>query len=703
MLKFLGRRKRSSKVLLLVFIGLLVIGLVGFFGPNWTGLSGSSADDSVVARVGSYNVTAKELRSALTAFGQQMSMGQGQMRTQSPAMIYSIYGRQVLDNLIRQKLVLYAADQSNIQTTDVEVQDQLKRMFNPWPGAEQYRAQLRQAGITPVEFEDSIRASIAEQKLRSLITAGLLVSGQEIEEDYRKSNTNYNVRWIDVSASGLRDKVQFTDADLRAYFDQHKSDFYIDDEQRRARYIFVDQTQAGQSIQVTDEELRQDFNPERNIKDVRVSEIVLNIPKETPKKADAKDQKKFDDKSANSSADEETPEEKVRKKAQEIADRARGVDSKPAEDFAALAREFSEDAKTKASGGDLGWVNKDTKRNNDDPLTRVFTMQKDEVSQPVKQGDKYYILKVTDRRLPTFEESRAILLKEARVRKGYTKAVEIATEAEQKFKETKNAEAIVAEINAKYGANVASVKETPFFVEGDSIPDLGAATDFQAEIFDLANIGDIGQYRNVNNGFAIPQYTEKRDPHDPTFEEVKAKVENNYKNEKSKELAAERARQLAQATTPDALKAAANSMGLKVDERPGIIGTDSIGPLVSESERDPVHKLNVNQVTSEPIKVNDGENYVVAALLGRTDADMGQKFQNQRKSIEERLLDAKRNMVFSTYLSSVQKQMKEKGQIKIFQGVIDETVGTPASGQGLDPSGLPLGGTSRPRRAPPSN
>jgi len=702
MLKFLGRRKRSSKVLLLVFIGLLVIGLVGFFGPNWTGLSGSTADDGVVAKVGKYDVTVKELRSALTAFGQQMAMGQGQMRTQSPAMIYSVFGQRVLDNLIQQKLILYAAEQANIQTTDAEVQDYLRRAFNPWPGAEQYRAQVvQQFNTTPIEFENMIRASIAEQKLRSMITAGLFVSGQDVEEDYRKTNTNYNVRWVDVAASSLREKIQFTDADLRAFFDQHKSDFYINDEQRRARYIFVDQTLAGQSIQVTDDELRQDFVPERNIKDVRVSQIVLTIPKEAPKRVEPGDQKKADAQNANS-GDEETAEEKVRKKADDIASRARGVDSKPAEDFSALAREFSEDANTKAAGGDLGWVNKDTKRNNDDPISRVFTMQKDEVSQPIKQGDKYYILKVTDRRLPTFEQSRELLLKEARIRKGYSRAVEIATEAEQKFKETKNADAVVAELNTKHGAGVTSVKETPFFIEGDSIPDLGAASDFQAEIFDLANIGDVGQYRNVNNGFAIPQYTEKRDPHEPTFEEVKAKIENNYKIEKSKELAFERARQLAQATTPDALRAAANSMGLKVDERQGIIGTDSIGPLVSESDRAPVHKLNINQVTSEPIKVNDGDNYVVAALLGRTDANMGQKFQSQRKSIEERLLDAKRNMVFSTYISSFQKQMKEKGEIKIYQGVIDEAIGNPTAGQGIDPSSAP-GGTSLPRRTPPSN
>ena len=134
----------------------------------------------------------------------------------------------------------------------------------------------------------------------------------------------------------------------------------------------------------------------------------------------------------------------------------------------------------KAAGGDIGWVNKKEKRETDDPLNRVFNMQKDEVTQPTKKGDKFYILKVTDRKLPTFEESREQLLKEARMRKGYTKAVEIATEAEQKFKETQNADNVVAEINKKYGAQVAAAKETPFFVEGDALPDLGAASELES-------------------------------------------------------------------------------------------------------------------------------------------------------------------------------------------------------------------------------
>ncbi|HSE97781.1 MAG TPA: peptidyl-prolyl cis-trans isomerase, partial [Blastocatellia bacterium] len=337
-----------------------------------------------------------------------------------------------------------------------------------------------------------------------------------------------------------------------------------------------------------------------------------------------------------------------------------------------------------------------------DPLNRVFTMQKDEVSQPIRKGDKFYILKVTDRKLPTFEESREQLLKEARVRKGYTKAVEIATEAAQKFAESKNAEAVVSEINSEQKMEVASVRETPLFAEGDSLPGLGAAAEFQTAVFELENQGDVSNYLSVNNGFAIAQYTEKRDPHDAEFDEVRAKVEDRYRTEKARELAAEKARQLAQAQTPDALKAAADAAGLKTDERAGMTGNDSIGPLVSETNRRAVYNLKQGEVTREPIGIEGSNSYVVASLINRKDPDMGDPFQKERKSIEERLLDTKRNTLFSAYIAQTIDRLKQEGEIKIFQDRIDSAMAsTTAPGATPQPAGFPTPPSNpAPRRRP---
>src|SRR6185369_3628128 len=106
-------------------------------------------------------------------------------------------------------------------------------------------------------------------------------------------------------------------------------------------------------------------------------------------------------------------------------------------------------------------VNKDAKRESDDPLNNAFNLKTGDVSQPVKKGDKYYIVKVTDRRAASFEEARPALLKDARTRKGYSEAVNIANQAAQRFKETKDPQAVVAEINKQRGVEVASLRETP--------------------------------------------------------------------------------------------------------------------------------------------------------------------------------------------------------------------------------------------------
>jgi peptidyl-prolyl cis-trans isomerase D len=696
MLKFLAGRKRSRNALLIIFVGVLTLSLIGLFSVVVSGgasglFGGTAGDDAVVAKVAGLDITAKELKDELSGFSRRISQGQGRVGGgDSIATTYALYGKQVLDNLIRSKLMIYEADQLNLGASDSEVQSRLRQIFSPWPGAERYRLQLQQAGLSPMTFEDSLRSSLAQEHLRSYVTAAVQVSESDIEDDYKHTNTQYTVRWATVSPEAQRDKVQVNDPDLQAYFAAHKDDFKITAEERKARYVFIDQTKAGETIQPTDDELRQSFNPENYITQVRVSQIVLNVPKQDASK-------KVETGAPKSSESDQPTEETIREEAQGLVKRAQGADGKPAEDFAALAKENSDDP-SKSNGGDIGWVNKSDKRSTDDPLNRVFTMKQGEVSQPIKKGDKYYILKVTDRKVPTFAERRDQILKDERARKSYSRAVEIAIEAEAKFKESKNADAVVSEINAKYKAPIASVRETPFFAQGDKLPILGTAPDFESAVFGLQNLNDVADRQNVDKGLAIAQFLEKRDPHDPTFEEVKAKVEERYRTDKAKEMAEQKAKQIAEGKTPDDLKRIADSLGIKVEDRAGLPETDSIGPLVNEGDRAAVYKLNVGEVTHSPIKPESSDSYVVVGLVARKDADMGDAFKKEKSSIEQRLLDDRRNVYFQTYLSETQRLMSEAGKIKVYDDVITEVL--EAGGPPKDAGGAPTSVPRRTRRPP---
>ena len=707
MLKFLSGRKRSRNVFLIFFVLVMTLSLVGLFsvvvGGGGSGLlGGKGGNETTIARVGSYEVTLKEFKDALNGFSQQISQGQGHRGMQSITATYALYGQQVLDSLVREKLIQYEANRLTLSATDAEVEARLRQTFNPFPTPEQYRERLSQAGMTPVQFESGLRAGIETEHLRSYITAAVQVSPQEVEDDYRHSKTSFTFRWAEVNPDQLKDKVTMTDADVRAYFDSHKDDFKITTEQRRARYILIDQAKAGETIQITDDELKADYDPERNIKAMRVSEIVLDVPKPAEKKTPEAGKDANKNAPATPPQKNVDPEETVRKKAQDLVDRAKGVSGKPGEDFAQLARENSNDAKSKANGGDLGWINKADKREQDDPLNNAFNMKVGDITQPIKKGDKYYVIKVTDKRSATFEEAKPGLIKDARTRKGYSQAVNIANDAAKRFQETKDPQAVVAETNKKYGVEVASVREIPFFAKGDSPPELGGAFALETAIFELQNTGDIGESTAISGGFAIAQYLERRDPHDPTFEEVKPKVENRYRDDKAKDLAQERARQICQAKSPDEMKKIAESLGAKVDERAGLSESDSIGSLTVEEDRAPIYKLNQGQVTSEPIKSDAGDHYVAVAVVSRKDADM-EAFQKEKKSIEQRLLDEKRNIYFTTYLAQLQQQLKDAGKIKIFQDRIDLAMEALAGQPGASSEGPTPGLPQRTRRPPRPN
>jgi peptidyl-prolyl cis-trans isomerase SurA len=89
-------------------------------------------------------------------------------------------------------------------------------------------------------------------------------------------------------------------------------------------------------------------------------------------------------------ADTATAQDKE-KQAQLLALRAQS-----GEDFAKLAREYSEDPATRAEGGDLGWFGKDILPKPMEEM--VFSMKVDEVRGPVRADRGFHVIKLLGRR-----------------------------------------------------------------------------------------------------------------------------------------------------------------------------------------------------------------------------------------------------------------------------------------------------------------
>jgi len=147
------------------------------------------------------------------------------------------------------------------------------------------------------------------------------------------------------------------------------------------------------------------------------------------------------------------------------------------------------------------------------------------------------------------------------------------------------------------------------------------------------------------------------------------------------------------------MKKMGEGSSLKVDERSGLGGSDSIGPLINEASRTSIYKLNVGEITKDPIKT-DNNTFVVASLNARKDADMGEAFQKERKQIEQRLLDERRNVYFATYLSMTQKQLKEAGKIKIYEDAIVAAIDSGTAASGSSQPRMPSQTPGRPKRTP---
>ncbi|PRE03004.1 SurA N-terminal domain-containing protein [Burkholderia ambifaria] len=374
MLDFFRNHQRLMMALLL----LIVLPGLGFVGIQ--GFRGFFDDSANVAAVNGHKITRVEFDGA---FRQQIDQARQALGGQFDIKAFDTpeHRKQVLDGLIQQRVLADETQRLHLTASDNAVRDAL--MSDPMIASlkkpdgsidvERYAQLLSFQGMTPEQYQERVRYSLALQQIPASIVASAFTPKGPAQRLSELAAQQREVQALVLKTSDYAAKVQPTDAQLTAYYDAHKQSFATP-ETATIQYLVYSPAAAAASAQPTDADIKKfyDDNPThfRSEAQVRVSHIFI---------AAASDASAADKAAAKAKAE------------QLLAD----VKAHP-DQFAQIAQKDSQDAPSAAKGGDLGFITRGSTAGGKAFDDAAFALKQGDVSGVVQSDLGFHILKATE-------------------------------------------------------------------------------------------------------------------------------------------------------------------------------------------------------------------------------------------------------------------------------------------------------------------
>lgn len=539
---------------------------------------------------------------------------------------------QVLNRLIEEVLLLQAATRLGIQVSTPELQEQIRSYpffqddgkFNE----KRYYQVLSRGRLTPAEFEAQEGRRLLLQKVIREVTAFAKVSEAELQELFRLGQEAVAVRYLVVSPERFLARLNPSEAEVARYYQDHQEDFRTP-ARTRVTYLLFRTKDFLDRVKLSGAEV-EDYLKEHAEKFlrptvIRVRQLLLTVPpKATPDKR-----------------------QRVDKLARELLAKARA-----GEDFAQLAKAHSQEARTRAAGGDLGFV----KRGQSQPEWEkvAFSLTPGQVGlAATPQG--FYLIKVEEvketEKAPEASAQATQRLKE-------DKAQRLAQEAAQQAR-GELAQASPAEVGKKFGV---TPKETPLLALREPLPELGLLPTFNQAALQL-KVGEVSRVVELPLGFAVMKSLAHQAEEIPPLERLKEQVREALKKQQAqKEAAQEANRLLAQLRKGEPLARVAAQAGLLVNEGDFFTRFSGfLGQAKAESLTGAAFLLSSrNPYPPEPLLWQD--KYYLLAFKARRTPDPGE-FQKERAKLQQGFLEHKQQLLFSAWLDEERRRAK----IKIFK------------------------------------
>ena len=334
-------RRHSQSFIIYVLFGAIIAVFVISFGPAGQGFQ--VQDTGFAAKVDGESISEDEFR---RAYGARLSYFQEQSPRGFDAKLAKQLNlkKQVLDELIEQRVLKQAAAKNGLRIAPDELRDMLLKepafQNNGTFDFQVYERYVNNAvGTTVARFEEDLAGRLLASKFRDTLETGVSVSDSEVKSEFIANEDKVDLNFVTLLPD-LVDAPAPSAADVAAYEKAHATDI-------EARY-------------------KRDNSKYNEARKLRARHILIKVA-------------------------EGAPEADVKKAQDKIE--AIEKDSKAGKDFAALAKEHSEDS-SKEKGGDLGWFGPGT-------MVKAFedaasALKPGEVSKPVRSPFGFHLIKLEE-------------------------------------------------------------------------------------------------------------------------------------------------------------------------------------------------------------------------------------------------------------------------------------------------------------------
>ncbi|MBI3003799.1 MAG: peptidylprolyl isomerase [Ignavibacteriales bacterium] len=680
---------RDSMTTLFAVLAVLFIILIVFdWGMDYTGTRGQGANADVLGMINGREVSYRDFSERLR---REVEQRREQIKTEVDEETERQLRGQVWNALVDETLLEQEIDRLGIFVTDEEIVDVIRgpnppeflvQRFRDSAGTF-HREEYLQAIMAPenkqamVQVEEIIRQQLKRQKVQSLLFASVHVTEGEVYQRFSDRNIAMEADYVlfDPNRIVPDSSVVLTDDEVEKFYRAHPDEFKVKAARRLKYVVFNQLPSAADSAAVWNEMTRlqsqstsgMDFEDlARTYSEVPITDAYfkhgeLTREKESVVFSARKGQivgpvKDFDGYHLIKLADERQGKDefvkashillrsvpgpdsaKVIQKARDLARRARA-----GEDFAALARENSQDFGSAQVGGELGWTGKGGWVKEFEEA--AFRARTNEIMGPVRTQFGWHIIKVTGK------DKREVKIIDIVMRvKSSAQTVDEALQRANDFSY------LATEEGFEKSAEVSQyeVRETPEFSKASMVPGIGINDAVMSFAF-KGKLGQVSEPISVAGGVAVFKISGITEDGVRPFQDVKNIARSLAMKDAKMAKLREHADAFYKTLTPstDLLNAAKSIANVTAQKTGSFKATDfpvGIG-------RDPrfIGKslaLKPGEL-SEPFEGQRG--FYLMKLISKTDFD-STRYSAERSSLREQILQEKRNRIVSEWIVSLRQ------------------------------------------------